>query len=133
MFGEEISLDIRDMGITVAANYEGNSERAEALNRRTGIRNYKWDVGDVYACEDFYAKIAEDMGPVDIVVNNEGIPRDGTALNMTLDHLNTQTCVICECCVKSVQSSLSSMPARGGRLTHTSATNIGTRAEEKNE
>src|SRR3546814_4901525 len=80
--GEAISLALRDMGITVAANYAGNSERAEAFTRRTGIRNYKWDVGDFYACEDFCAQIAEDMGPVDIVVNNAGITRDGTLLNM---------------------------------------------------
>src|SRR3546814_6860744 len=71
--GEAISLALRDMGITVAANYSGNSERAEAFTRRTGIRNYKWDVGDFYACEDFCAQIAEDMGPLDIVVNNAGI------------------------------------------------------------
>src|SRR3546814_6774986 len=78
--GEAISLALRDMGITVAANYAGNSERAEAFTRRTGIRSYKWDVGDFYACEDFCAQIAEDMGPVDIVVNNAGITRDGTLL-----------------------------------------------------
>src|SRR3546814_2125196 len=58
--GEAISLALRDMGITVAANYAGNSERAEAFTRRTGIRNYKWDVGDFYACEAFCAQIAED-------------------------------------------------------------------------
>src|SRR3546814_15512982 len=73
--GEAISLALRDMGITVAANYAGNSERAETFTRRTGIRNYKWDVADFYACEAFRAQIADDMCPVVIVVNNAALQR----------------------------------------------------------
>src|SRR3546814_7475284 len=83
--GEAISLALRDMGITVADNYAGNSEREEAFTRSTGIRNYKWEVGDFYACEDFCAQIAEDMGPVDIVINHKGITRNGIIHNIRSD------------------------------------------------
>ena len=48
--GEAISLALKDMGMTVAANYAGNDERAKAFTDRTGIKAYKWDVGDYDAC-----------------------------------------------------------------------------------
>ena len=80
--GEAISLALRDMGITVAANYGGNDERAREFSERTGIKAYKWDVGDFDACQAGCAKVAEELGPVDIVVNNAGITRDGTLARM---------------------------------------------------
>src|SRR3546814_9621851 len=48
--GEAISLALQDQGVTVVANYAGNDERARAFTDRTGIRAYKWDVGDHQAC-----------------------------------------------------------------------------------
>jgi acetoacetyl-CoA reductase len=38
-------------GMTVAANYAGNEERAREFTERTGIKAYKWDVGDFDACQ----------------------------------------------------------------------------------
>ena len=81
--GEAISLALKEAGITVAANYAGNDERAREFTERTGIAAYKWDVADHDACQDGCAKVAADLGPVDIVVNNAGITRDGTILKMT--------------------------------------------------
>ena len=48
--GEAISLALKDQGLTVAANYAGNDERARAFTDRTGIKAYKWDVADHDAC-----------------------------------------------------------------------------------
>ncbi len=48
--GEAISLALRDMGYIVAANYAGNDEKAKAFTSATGIKAYKWDVGDHEAC-----------------------------------------------------------------------------------
>jgi acetoacetyl-CoA reductase len=81
--GEAISLALRDEGVTVAANYAGNEEKANAFTERTGIKSYKWDVSDFDACIDSVAKIEAELGPVDIVVNNAGITRDGTMKRMT--------------------------------------------------
>jgi acetoacetyl-CoA reductase len=81
--GEAISIALQDTGVTVAANYAGNDERAAAFTERTGIRVYKWDVADHDACQAGVAKVADELGPVDIVVNNAGITRDGTILKMT--------------------------------------------------
>ncbi|WP_203308879.1 acetoacetyl-CoA reductase [Sphingomonas beigongshangi] len=80
--GEAISLALKEAGVTVVANYAGNDERANAFSERTGIRAYKWDVADYDACQDGCARVAAEVGPVDIVVNNAGITRDGTILKM---------------------------------------------------
>jgi acetoacetyl-CoA reductase len=83
--GEAISLALKEAGVTVAATYAGNDERAREFTERTGIKAYKWDVADHQACLDGCAKVAEELGPIDIVVNNAGITRDGTILKMTYD------------------------------------------------
>ena len=83
--GEAISLALQEAGVTVAANYAGNAEKANAFTARTGIKSYAWDVGDFDACAASVAQIEAELGPVDIVVNNAGITRDGTILKMTRD------------------------------------------------
>jgi len=83
--GEAISLALKDHGITVAANYAGNEEKAKAFTERTGIASYKWDVGDYEACHEGVKRVEAELGPVDIVVNNAGITRDGTILKMSKD------------------------------------------------
>jgi acetoacetyl-CoA reductase len=80
--GEAISLALRDAGMTVAANYAGNEERARAFTERTGIRAYKWDVADFDACVAGVQQIEAELGPVDVLVNNAGITRDGTMKRM---------------------------------------------------
>jgi len=81
--GEAISLALRDAGHVVAANYAGNEEKAAAFTERTGIKSYKWDVSDYDACQTSVQQIENDLGPVDVLVNNAGITRDGTMKRMT--------------------------------------------------
>ena len=83
--GEAISLALQADGVTVAATYAGNDERAREFSERTGIKTYKWDVADFDACIEGVKQIEADLGPVDIVVNNAGITRDGTMKRMTYD------------------------------------------------
>ncbi len=80
--GEAISVELRDAGRRVAANYGGNDERARDFSERTGIPVYKFDVGDFAAAKDGIARIEADLGPIDILVNNAGITRDGTLHRM---------------------------------------------------
>ena len=83
--GEAISLALREAGMTVAATYAGNEARAAEFTERTGIKAYKWDVADHQACLDGCARVADELGPVDAVVNNAGITRDGTILKMSYE------------------------------------------------
>jgi acetoacetyl-CoA reductase len=80
--GEAISIALKDQGVTVAANYAGNDEKARAFTERTGIKAYKWDVADLDACLAGVAEVEAELGPVEIVVNNAGITRDGTMKRM---------------------------------------------------
>jgi len=81
--GEAISIALRDMGMKVAANYAGNEERAREFTDRTGIAAYKWDVADFDACMAGVQQVESELGPVDVLVNNAGITRDGTMKRMT--------------------------------------------------
>ncbi len=81
--GEAISVALKKAGYKVAANYGGNDAAAQAFSQKYGIPSYKFDVGDFKQCQDALAKITADLGPVDIVVNNAGITRDGTLHKMT--------------------------------------------------
>jgi acetoacetyl-CoA reductase len=81
--GEAISLALRDQGLTVAANYAGNDQKAQEFTGRTGIRAYRWDVSDYEACMAGVQRIESELGPVDVLVNNAGITRDGTMKRMT--------------------------------------------------
>jgi len=80
--GEAISLALKAEGMTVAANYAGNEERARAFSERTGIKSYKFDVGDYDAVMAGVRQIESELGPVDVVVNNAGITRDATMKKM---------------------------------------------------
>jgi acetoacetyl-CoA reductase len=83
--GEAISIALKDQGFTVAASYAGNVERAKAFTDRTGIAAYQWDVADHDACLAAATQISADLGPIDVVINNAGITRDGTLLKMSHD------------------------------------------------
>jgi len=81
--GEAISIALRDAGLTVAANYAGNEEKAREFTGRTGIKAYKWDVADCDACIAGVQTVESELGPVDVLVNNAGITRDGTMRKIT--------------------------------------------------
>jgi acetoacetyl-CoA reductase len=81
--GAAISKALHAAGYKVAANYAGNDEAANRFKQETGIATYKWDVASFDACKAGVAQVANDLGPVDIIVNNAGITRDGTLHRMS--------------------------------------------------
>lgn len=83
--GEGISIALKEAGLTVAANYAGNDERANAFSEKRGIAVYKWDVSDADACAAGLAKVEADLGPVAVVVNNAGITRDAMLHKLTVE------------------------------------------------
>jgi acetoacetyl-CoA reductase len=83
--GAAICHELKAAGMTVVASYAGNDEKAKAFTAETGIPVYKWDVADFEACQAGCAKIASEIGPIDVLVNNAGITRDTTLMRMTYE------------------------------------------------
>jgi acetoacetyl-CoA reductase len=81
--GAAISKALKDAGYSVAANYAGNDEAAKKFTDETGIKTYKWSVADYDACAAGIKAVEADLGPVEVLVNNAGITRDGMFHKMT--------------------------------------------------
>ncbi len=81
--GAAISAALKAAGYSVAANYAGNDEAANAFHEKTGIPVYKWSVADYEACAAGIGEVEKNLGPVDVLVNNAGITRDGMFHKMT--------------------------------------------------
>lgn len=84
--GRGICELFKERGYTVIAGYAGNEEAATTFTKETGIATKKWDVSDHQACLDAVASISEEHGPVNILVNNAGITRDGTLKRMSYEN-----------------------------------------------
>ncbi|MBC2776710.1 acetoacetyl-CoA reductase [Parasphingopyxis marina] len=122
--GEAVSVALKDLGMTVAATYAGNEEKAKAFSDRTGIAAYKWDVGDYDACQQGCAKVAEELGPVDVLVNNAGITRDGVLAKMSFDDWNEVMRVNLGGCFNMAKACFPSMRERGwGRIVNIGSIN----------
>ena len=122
--GEAISLALRDMGYTVAANYAGNEAKAQAFTEATGIAAFKWDVGDHQACLDGCAAVTDALGPIDIVVNNAGITRDGVLAKMSFDDWNEVMRINLGGCFNMAKATFAGMRERGwGRIVNIGSIN----------
>ncbi len=122
--GEAISLRLKEMGCTVAATYAGNDAKAKEFSDRTGIATYKWDVGDHQATLDGCAKVAADLGDIDIIVNNAGITRDGTLNRMSFDDWNEVIRVNLGGCFNMAKATFGGMRERGwGRIVNIGSIN----------
>jgi acetoacetyl-CoA reductase len=74
--GAAISKALHAADYKVAAVYAGRDDVAEKFKADTGIGVYKWNVASYEACVDGLTKVAADLGPVEVLVNNAGITRD---------------------------------------------------------
>jgi acetoacetyl-CoA reductase len=83
--GAAISKALKTAGYKVAASYAGNDTAAEKFKGETGIPVYKWDVSSFEACAEGVKKVEADLGPVEVLVNNAGITRDGAFHKMTFE------------------------------------------------
>ncbi len=83
--GATIATTLKAAGRTVVASYAGNDAAAAAFHAATAIPTMKFDAGDFAQCSDAVRRIEGEHGPIEILVNNAGITRDGTMLKMTRD------------------------------------------------
>jgi acetoacetyl-CoA reductase len=84
--GEAISIALKNKGFRVAATYGGNDAAARQFQAGTGNPVYRWDVADYDACEKGVAGVTRELGPIDVLVNNAGITKDGMLHRMTKEN-----------------------------------------------
>ena len=83
--GAAISKALKAAGYKVAATYAGNDEAAGKFKEETGIAVYKWDVSSYDACTAGLKQVEDELGPIDILVNNAVITRDAALHKMTIE------------------------------------------------
>jgi acetoacetyl-CoA reductase len=122
--GEAISLGLKDAGYKVAAIYAGNDEKAREFSERTGIAVFKWDVSSYEACRQGVAQVEKDLGPVDVIVNNAGITRDGVLHRMTPEQWNEVIQTNLTSCFNMCRCVIDGMRERGfGRIINIGSIN----------
>ena len=122
--GAAISVALKEAGYSVAASYGGNDEAANAFSNETGIPVYKWDVGDFEACKEGVARIEADLGPIDVLVNNAGITRDGMFHRMSLENWNSVIKTNLDSLFNMTRNVIEGMRERGfGRIVSISSVN----------
>ncbi len=122
--GRAISEALKEAGHKVAANYGGNEEVARQFTKETGIPAYKLDVANFAACEDGNKQIAADLGPIEILVNNAGITRDGTLQRMDFEQWNAVIQTNLASCFNMCRCTIDGMRQRGfGRIVNIGSIN----------
>jgi acetoacetyl-CoA reductase len=122
--GEAICLALKDAGYTVVATYAGNEEAANKFAADTGIPAHKFDVGNYDECQSAVAKIESEVGPVEVLINNAGITRDGTMHKMTFEQWNQVIQTNLTSCFNMCHAVLDGMRERGfGRIVNIGSIN----------
>ncbi len=88
--GKATALELGRRGYAVAVHYassEGPANEVAAAIREAGgeAAVFGADVSDPEACADLVARVTEELGSLDVLVNNAGITRDGLVLRMKAD------------------------------------------------
>ena len=122
--GAAISRALKAAGHKVAATYAGNEEAAAKFKEETGIAVYKWDVANFEACSAGLAKVAEDLGPVEILINNAGITKDVPLHKMTAAQWHDVISTNLDSRFNMTRPVIEGMRARGfGRIVNISSIN----------
>ena len=92
--GHAIALRLASEGARVASvsRSESNAQRtADEINatRPDAARAYAVDVADHDAVQAVAARILEDFGRIDILINNAGVTRDGLSMRMSIKDWDT--------------------------------------------
>ncbi len=83
--GSGISKALKEAGYKVAANFNSDTQTAEAFHQETGIPIFSWDVSDYESCERGIEEVCSKLGgSIDILINNAGITRDSMLHKMDI-------------------------------------------------
>jgi acetoacetyl-CoA reductase len=122
--GGAISEALAEAGYQVAANYFGSPDRAKEFHDRTGIPTFRFDVGDFEASREGIKRIEQDVGPVEVLVNNAGITRDGTLHRMGFEAWDEVIRTNLTSCFNMCRHVIEGMRERGfGRIVNIGSVN----------
>ena len=83
--GLEITRSLQNERYIVAAIYHGNEQAAKKAEAETGCATYRLDVSDFDLCQKTVQTIENDLGEIEVLVNNAGITKDGVLHKMSFD------------------------------------------------
>ncbi len=83
--GKAIVERLKADGMKVAAGYSGNEEAAAATAKELGVMVVKGNVGNFEDCARAVKEVEDALGPIEVLVNNAGITRDGFFHKMTYE------------------------------------------------
>jgi acetoacetyl-CoA reductase len=122
--GRAISEALKGAGHKVAANYAGDDEAARRFAQETGIAAYKFDVGDFRSCEAGLKRVEQELGPVEILINNAGITRDAVLHKMSPEQWGQVIATNLTSCFNTCRLVIEGMRERGfGRIVNIGSIN----------
>jgi acetoacetyl-CoA reductase len=127
--GEAICLKLENLGETVVTTYSpGNTKAAEWLAQMKAhghaFHAYPCDVSDWESCAACVKKVTEEVGPVDVLVNNAGITRDMTFKKMDKANWDAVLKTNLDSCFNMSKQVADAMAERGwGRIVNVSSVN----------
>ena len=122
--GRAISARLKADGFEVAAGYSGNDDAARATAEELGIMVVKGNVGRFEDCQRAAAEVEAALGPIEILVNNAGITRDGFFHKMTLDQWTQVVSVNMDSLFNMTRQVIEGMRERNfGRIVNISSIN----------
>ena len=88
--GAAISITLKNLGYDVIASYNTNHEQAASFSKEHDIPVYGFNIIDPISTQEKIIEILKNHGPIDCLVHNAGITRDGFFHKMTMrvNHLN---------------------------------------------
>jgi len=127
--GESICIKLAALGDTVIATYSLHNTRVQewlGSMKERGFHFYAYpcDVVDWDSCQSCIRKLTEDLGPVDVLVNNAGITRDMTFRKMDKINWDAVMHANLDSCFNMTKQVCDGMVDRGwGRIINISSVN----------
>jgi acetoacetyl-CoA reductase len=127
--GEAICRKLAALGYTVATTYSpGNTKASQwlAAMKEEGLEFYAFpcDVVDWTSCNACIERVVQELGPVDVLVNNAGITRDMTFKKMDKVNWDAVMHANLDSCFNMTKQVCDGMMERGwGRVINVSSVN----------
>ena len=127
--GEAICIKLAALGYKVVTTHSPGNTRAQewldSMNKMGyGFRAYACDVADWDSCVACAQKVAAEVGPIDVLVNNAGITRDTTFKKMDRANWDAVMKTNLDSCFNMTKQVCDGMVDRGwGRIINISSVN----------